>query len=300
MRKFSPIDLSQVSTTARDVLDVTLPELLDLWHQAKPGKRPELREYRLKKWRVQFAGVPAWEITPDHVGSMAAAMQAQGYAGSSINRDVADISSCYGWAIKRRHAPAEYQNPCREFERLADNVRRVELTEVQRKGLLAAAKCSRWDKLYALVLLALHSGARRSEMANLRWGDVSLAEKRAVLHDTKAGTPRRLLLTDDVVRALKAIRPTPCPDDAFVFHGRSLFKRHDFRKCWEKCRRDAGLPHLHLHDLRHAAAARMLKRGGTVHEVSQVLGHKSPQMLQRVYGHLDDSHLADVVAGAWS
>jgi integrase len=299
MKRYQPIDLSQVAEDRRDVLVVTFPELLDVYCAAKHGKRPELREYRLRKWRAQFACIPAWEMTPAHVAAMVSAMEEQEYAPTSVNRDVADIASCYGWAIRLRHAPADFQNPCREFVRRKDTPRRVELREQQQKALLTAAKLSHWPKLFPLVLTALHTGGRKSELMRLSWRDVDFAARRAVLNETKAGVPRRLLLTEPVVAALQAIQPAPCPDDSLVFCGRNPFTPHDFRKAWEKCRKDAGLPEMHFHDLRHASAAKMLKAGNGLHSVAQVLGHRDTRMLSRVYGHLDDGHLQNMVEASW-
>ena len=105
MKRFNAIDLSVVSPGQRTVLSITLPELLTLYCRAKPTKRPELREYRLKKWREQFAGVSAWDVATEHICAMVEGFDAQGYAGCTINREIADIGGCYSWAILKRHCP---------------------------------------------------------------------------------------------------------------------------------------------------------------------------------------------------
>lgn len=203
----------------------------------------------------------AWCVMPEHIAAMNQAMLDQGYAGTSINRGIADVAGAYSWAIKNRHCPEGYLNPCREFERLPEKLRRVELSNEDVSAILAGSKISRWPKLYALVICAMHSGARKGELLALRWADVDTRERRAMLHETKSGQPRRLLLTEPASAALEAIRPCPCPDDALIFSGRNPFKAHNFRKAWEACRALAGLPELHFHDLRHNAAATLLKSG---------------------------------------
>jgi hypothetical protein len=117
MKKFQPVDLSQVTQTSRDVLAVTFSELLDLYCADRPAKRPELREYRLRKWRAQFKGLSAWDLSTAHFNAMVNALEDQGYAPPTINRDVADIASSYSWAIKRRYCPADFLSPTREFQR---------------------------------------------------------------------------------------------------------------------------------------------------------------------------------------
>jgi len=98
MKKFKPVDISNLSEKQRNVLALTFPELLDIYCQAKPGKRPDIRKFRLRKWRAQFKDISAWELQPEHVAVMVEAMESYDYAAPTINRDVADIASCYAWA----------------------------------------------------------------------------------------------------------------------------------------------------------------------------------------------------------
>ena len=156
----------------RDVLDITVPELLDLYCVAKPSRREDLRAFRLRKWREQFASLPAWQVTSPHIAAVVDAMEAQEYEGAMINRDVADIRSCYSWAIKRRYCPVDFINPTVEYVRRPETIRRGAVSELQVARLLAQAKVSRWPKLYPLVLTALHTGGRKAELLKLTWADV--------------------------------------------------------------------------------------------------------------------------------
>ena len=47
-----------------------------------------------------------------------------------------------------------------------------------------------------------------------------------------------------------------------------------------------GLPPIHWHSLRHSAAVALLSEGVSVLNVADALGHTSPQMLMKVYGHV--------------
>ena len=50
-------------------------------------------------------------------------------------------------------------------------------------------------------------------------------------------------------------------------------------------RREAGLPHLRIHDLRHGYASPLINAGRTLYEMQQILGHSGPSVTQR-YAHL--------------
>jgi len=61
------------------------------------------------------------------------------------------------------------------------------LDDDERARLLDACERSEWPKMKLLVLLALGTGARKSELLNLRWIDIDFGRKVARLADTKSG-----------------------------------------------------------------------------------------------------------------
>ena len=165
--------------------------------------------------------MPAWNVSIEHIGAMVHALEEQGYAGTTINREIADIGGCYSWAILKRHCPDDFINPTREFEQYEDTPRVVELSEGDVNALLTAAKVSPWPKLHALVLAAIHTGARKSELMSLTWGDIDFKTRRADLHATKNGKPRRLLLTPPVCEAIMALHTSGLAKGAVVYFRRS-------------------------------------------------------------------------------
>lgn len=70
------------------------------------------------------------------------------------------------------------------------------------------------------------------------------------------------------------------------------------KRGWATACRKAGLPDLHLHDLRHSAASFMINAGIDLYAVGRVLGHADHRSTMR-YSHLSqDSLLKAVEAGA--
>lgn len=279
--------------------EITFRELLTLYLALAPHRRKS-HGYRTEKWITAFGDLPAWDFHSAHILAMVDKLEGAGYKAATINREIVDIRAAFNWAIKKRKAPPEFQNPCTEYTMKPEDIRRVELTDQQINALLAAAKLSQWPKLYALVLMALHTGGRKGELTGLNWEDVSLEQRRAILHTTKNGRPRTLQLTQPVIDALSEIRPHHMLAGCKVFSGRNPLRAHSFRKNWETCRADVGLDDLHFHDLRHVSAAKMLKNGVNILAVTQILGHVDTRMISRRYGHLDDHHLQSAVEATWS
>ena len=61
---------------------------------------------------------------------------------------------------------------------------------------------------------------------------------------------------------------------------------------------EIGRKDLHMHDIRHAAAANLLRAGVTLGVAAQVLGH-DPAVLARRYGHLETAALRAAQEQAW-
>jgi integrase len=169
---------------------------------------------------------------------------------------------------------------------------------------LAAKKESRAD--YTLLLrVAATLGLRCGEILGLRWEDLDkenseLHVRRQLLRTGEYGDPktkagkRDIPLPADLREALLAHRLASrfSQDDQPIFASRSgtpFGHRNVTRRGWEAVRDKAGLDKsLTFHDLRHAAASRLIAARLTPVQVAHVLGHKDPAVTLKVYAHLFD------------
>lgn len=176
------------------------------------------------------------------------------------------------------------------------------------------------DPAFATFLrLAATTGARRSQLLALRWGDVDLERgalsfTRAlvegphgpVLAPTKTGRTYRVDLDGTSVEVLRAHRMEHLGSVGFVFghpDGRPWLPNH-VTKRFIVARRSAGLAPFRLHDLRHFMATQMLNAGVPIAIVSQRLSHARASTTLNVYAHavpggdrLAAEHLAVILAG---
>ena len=264
---------------------------------AKPN---EPRDYRFRKWLDWLGKTVAWDITGEQVEGLLEALSGAGMANSTRNRELGDIKAIFNWAInekRRSGVPIGFVSPVRNLKKLSEPIRRVHLSERQISDLLALAKLSTYRRMYGLILTALTSGARKGELMRMRWDNTDLDRKISEIGtDHKTGRYRTLILSDDVVaelRTYKRYRP-----DALIFCGSNPHQAYDERREWRRLRAELSLTDLHFHDLRHIAAARMLKAGASTLATSQVLGHADTRMLARRYGSLETITLKDVVEKA--
>lgn len=61
------------------------------------------------------------------------------------------------------------------------------------------------------------------------------------------------------------------------------------KKSFDAVRREAGLPHVHFHDLRHTTGTRLSKAGMSTALVGEILGHSDPKTTLRYINHDTDT-----------
>jgi integrase len=127
-----------------------------------------------------------------------------------------------------------------------------------------------------LVILAVETAMRRSELLALRWQDVELQDRFVRLHDTKNGDPRDVPLSTRAVAILAGL-PRHISGQVFPISADAV------KKSFSRAAVRAGLQDLHFHDLRHEATSRIAEKLDNILELSAVTGHKTVQMLKRYY-----------------
>ncbi len=294
MRK--SIDLAAAVAAAEDQpsQSLTLAELVRAWSLASlDGSHT-----RLRKWTAAFGSTSAWDITAEQLETAARAMVDHGYRPSASNRDLSALGSAYRWAKTKRLSPRGFRSPTLGVARFEEAIRRVEISREQVEGLRDRALAFQDRRFGVFVALLIDTGARKSEVLERRWKDFDLERGEIVCETTKTGVPRVLHFREETAALMRRVYPKR-PTDGLPFEGRVPGQPISFRKAWLAATADIGLPDLHMHDIRHAAAAGLLRAGVTLGVAAQVLGH-SPQVLARRYGHLETATLRKAQEKAWT
>ena len=142
----------------------------------------------------------------------------------------------------------------------------------------------------AIRLLAL-TGARRSEILEMRWSEVDLERARIVLPRDRSKTGEKTIPLNsaacDLIREQKKV-------NGFVFPGRGgTGPLVGMSHRWEVVRNRAGLPDLRIHDLRHSFASFAVAKGASLFLVGKALGHAQASTTER-YAHLADDPVRNV------
>ena len=219
MKKLNTAALSQrIQNGVLETRNLTLGELTRLYTKHATFNEP--RNYRLKKW-LEILGSEriAWEIPPAEFHAVLDEMTANGYAASTVNRELGDWLAIFNWAIKKRRysgCPEGFTNPFTGYERREEAMRRVSLSEEETDNLLALSQQSTYPRMYGLVLAAITSGGRKNELLRMTWAGIDWESGVASIGiDNKSGQYRTLILTSEVMAELK--KYTRHGPDARVF-----------------------------------------------------------------------------------
>jgi len=170
------------------------------------------------------------------------------------------------------------------------------LDDDERQRLLEACTESDNEYLYLVVVLALSTGMRKSEIMGLTWTDVDLPNQRITLHNTKNNERRVVPITGHAFKLLRQHNKVRRIDSDLLFPGRiKIHQPIDLRTPWETALKHSGIEDFRFHDLRHSAASYLAMNGASLAEIADVLGQKAFQMVKR-YAHLSEAHTAGVVA----
>jgi integrase len=223
----------------------------------------------------------------------------QHHKPSSTNRVIILCRYILNCALKWEVEGLE-RNPTKGIPLFPENNRRERyLTEEEAKRLFAAMENTQNPLLPYIVTTLLLTGARRREVLTARWEDFDLEKRLWRIEFNKAGQTRHVPLSDAMLRLLAVIPrkegaaylfPNPKTGKPFI----NVFNS------WNTARKQAGLPDVRVHDLRHSFASFVINAGHSLYEVQKLLGHTQVKTTQR-YAHLTQESLinaADTAANA--
>jgi integrase len=283
--------------TVTEVLDAWVEQNLDTWAPSS-ARDQQSRVRQLKKdpvaslplARLSVADVERWHTRLRRAGMRDAGVKNQ----HGVLRAALALAVRWGWVSANVASTARLRS--------TKEPRRGVMTTDEVRAVMAAAASI--DPAAALMLrLAAVSGARRAELAALRWADlhdgqltidsaieiVSSSGRRRVFRDaaTKTANTRTVTLDPDSVAAIEALRRQREPYGPWMFGlGPELVSPDRIGWWWKRARKLAGIDERwRLHDLRHWSATVAIGQGHDVRTVAGRLGHANPAMTLRVYAH---------------
>ncbi len=263
---------------------LTLGGLYDHWIQyAKSHKRTWQEDERLynnflEKWQnrslaaIRKQDIRALHTTIGEENGRYAANRVLGLLKAMYNRAVSDLD----WGGTN---PAEGVTRFREKSR----DRFLQPDELPR---FFEALDEESDLLKDFFLVALFTGARRSNVQAMRWEEIGVDGVWRI-PDTKSGQPVLVPLVPEVTKILQA-RREKAGGNPWVFPSRGQSGHLvEPKSAWKRIRTAANLPDLRMHDLRRTLGSWQVATGASLPIIGKMLGHGDGSKATAVYARLN-------------
>jgi integrase len=147
-------------------------------------------------------------------------------------------------------------------------------------------------RLRMVVLIALTTGMRSSEIFGLKRTDVMFSEGLlAVRSKLKGGKMRYVPMSPELASELKSYPAVIDEDRIFPPDEEAVSGRQCVRKSFEDLLERAKIEDFRFHDLRHTFASWYMMNGGDLYELAKILGHSNIKTTER-YAKLARKHIA--------
>lgn len=159
-------------------------------------------------------------------------------------------------------------------------------------------------RYYVFFSIAFYTGMRKGEINALKWSDLegniihvrrSIAQKlkgddvetppknRSSYRDLQAPAPLLTILYDQRSRQQQI---PAFSDDFRICGGQTVLRDSTIEHRNQFFAKEAGLPHIRIHDFRHTHASVLINEGISIQEIARRLGHSKVEITWNTYAHL--------------
>ena len=267
------------------------------------NKTKELRIYLSKHFLPDFKGKQISDITqsdikkyqlkrkieimsmPKNIGKKESEISFR-----SANLEITTLHHFFNFCVEKGLIE---KNPASGVKKLNELSRLKTLSDSDIEKLIAGAT----NKLTRdLITFLIYTGCRKGEALNLKWDDVDMQNDVIAIKGTKTKYDRYIPISKPLKALLSGIEKKQ--DCLYVFNKNGA-KLGDFKKSFHTACKNAGFKDMHIHDLRHVFASKMVKDGVSLYITGELLGHRTTQMTKR-YSHLVPSTLRKAVDDVWN
>ena len=226
------------------------------------------------------------DITPAMISEYKVKRRSEGASPRTINYELTVMSHAFNIALKEWDWVDE--NPVKKVkkERVRNSIERwLSLEEEDR--LLKASPL--WLK--HIIVFAIHTGMRQSELLDLKWSQVDLERRTLTIFEQKNRCIDTLPLNMTALVVLLERKKGAVGPNDFVFpNGNNNRKgNRDLLKAFYTALERSNVRNFRFHDLRHTFATRLVQQGVGIYEVQKLGRWKNTSMVMRYAHHYPES-----------
>jgi integrase len=277
--------------------------------------RPELGDVplsrltrpRLEKWLGDLAGKPRRRTgkVREKVSHLAGPVTEDEKRArkDSANRVLTNLKAGLNLAVKaQRYSGSTPWRDVPSFKGVSSA--RVRFLTIQEQRRLVNAALEGFKQL---IQAALYTGCRYGELCRLRVRDFNATAKTVFIEQSKSGKPRHVALAEEGAAWFMEQAAGRSAGDSLLIKPNAKGKArkyqedplawgpHDQKKLMVETCRKAEIEALGFHELRHTYASGLVNAGVPLAYVAAQLGHVDTSMVEKHYGHLSPSALAESI-----
>jgi len=260
---------------------------------ATPRKRSIKRDEQIYRLQIHptFGASKLNQITRQQILSLAATHKNNGLSAASADHVSKLIRRLMTLAVEWDFLE---KNPASRIQLFnEDNQVEHYLDDVQLQRLLKILQTDANRPVCLICQFLLATGCRLNEALTAEWSLIDRKNRvwKVSASNSKSGKSRAVPLTNAALDVLDQVGTEGSFDEVFINIKTGKRYTH-IRHAWHRLRKEAGLPWLRLHDLRHTFASMLVNSGQSLYAVQQCLGHADGRVTQR-YAHLNSQTLQD-------
>lgn len=214
------------------------------------------------------------EIKPHDIEKFKSVMCTEKRSKITVNRYLENLSKMFNIAVENGWLEKNLINKKTMFQNKNYTVRY--LTTDEEKRLYQHLNGVFKD----IVTTALQTGLRSHNITHLKWKDIDFSFRLIEITENKGNKHIRLFMNDVMYNLLQKAYKNKTSEYVFV-NPKTNKPYVDFRKQWDKAKKQAGIKDLRFHDLRHTVGTRLAEKNVPIPVIKEILAHSSVQTTMR-------------------
>jgi integrase len=281
----------------RETKNITFTELIKVYLEYAKANKAKSTFYtdkvRIEKHLIPyFANTYIHLLTPQMVDEYKQKRYRDKASSRTINNELMNLSHILKMAIRWKYTDRNVVTGIEKMK-VTKNLPRF-LNEDEIALILESARES---YIYPMIMTALHTGMRKSELLNLQWFDIDFRMQTVTIQSkedwhTKNYKSRTLQMTPMLYSTLsnhlklQNALGFEC-EYVFTYQGKRISDNVD--RTLQRIVLNAGLKDVTLHTFRHTFASQLVMAGVPLRDVQELMGHQSFETTLQ-YAHLSEEH----------
>lgn len=281
----------QAGLIERELKSITIKQLINKYNEySQRNKKSWKTDISRNKIIELFFGSSCIisKIKPEKIEQFKEYLLESGRTKATVNRYLEQLSSMFTLALNNEYLKS---NPCKKVKKFPHKNYTIRyLTKDEEKRLFEHLP----PHLKPIVLMALKTGLRKSNILLMRWEQIDFKLKCISVPENKGNKFIILPLLEPLYSTLKEMHRDD--GEGYVFKNPDTGLPYtDIKKAWKNALENANIENFRFHDLRHTVGTRLAEQNIPVNVIKEVLAHSDVRTTMR-YVHLTENSKANAMS----